>query len=92
MLSKFNQVTLKEKSLHEEIDEDGRTILERIFKKQVPIRRIGLIRLRIVLECPCECGIIPPGFISHGVIGIIGGTLNIIYISRPIFIRIRRNK
>ena len=27
---------------------------------------IGLIRLKI-LEVPCECGIEPPGCISHGV-------------------------
>ena len=48
---------------------DGRTILEWTLKRQVSMRIIGLIRLRIkkLLESPCECRIEPPGLISRGV-------------------------
>jgi hypothetical protein len=46
----------------------GRAVLEWILNKLVSIQGIDLIRFRIgILESPCECGIEPPRFISHGV-------------------------
>jgi len=45
-----------------------RTKLEWILNKWVSIRGIGLIGPRIrIIGGPCECGIEPPGCISHGV-------------------------
>ena len=46
---------------------DGRKILEWILKKQVSIRGVGLIWLRIgIIGEPFECGSEPPCSISHG--------------------------
>ena len=47
MLSKFEQVSLLESDLREDLGVDVTIILEWILKKQVLLGGIGLIRLRI---------------------------------------------
>ena len=67
-VARMEEEILHERDLQEGLVGDGRTILEWILKNSVTIRGTELIRLRIgLLETPCECGIEPPGFISHGV-------------------------
>ena len=47
----------------------GRTILQLILKKWVPILGTGLISAQHMdnLDRPCACGIEPSGPISHGI-------------------------